>query len=688
MAARRLLEAEDLLRIRTPDDPRLNPEGTVVLFVLRVTDTEKNRYRSHLWRVSVDGKDARQLTFGEVADRSPRWSPDGTRIAFLRTKDKQTQIWMMSADGGEARPLTRLDEGDVGEPRWSPDGRRLAFTFRPIHPDFTQRAAKARQESGKSTPARHITRLHYREDGYGWRDCRQHIHVCDAATGEACQLTGGDEDDSDPAWSPDGKRLVFASNRCPDPEGRPYEIDLWIVPAARRGRPAARFTRLPTPVGYKGNCAWSPDGKWIAYTGVETADDPWMPSHDRLYVVSAVLRGRGAGQARCLTAGLDRGVGTLALSDVHAGYGASQAQWTDDSARLLFLAGDRGDASLYRVGLRGGKPIPVTGRGQVLTGFSAAGGTAAVVITSPTQVGDIHLLMIPSGAGPGRRPKPARLTDLNRSLHAEVRFARPEEVAFPSADGTRIQAWILRPPDFTPRRKYPFILYIHGGPHLQYGNAFFHELQWHAARGYIVLYCNPRGSANLSQARMADIRGAWGGKDAEDLLAAAGFGRRLPFVDRKRMAVCGGSYGGYSTNWLVGHTDQFRCAITDRSVVNMVSMWGQCDYPTRPDSYWKGNTWDDTETLVARSPLSFVAHCVTPLLIVHSEGDWRCPIGQAQELFAALKHLRKCPVEFVWYPPDTSHGMSRGGPPDLRLDRLHRYADWFDRYLKPGTRRP
>ncbi len=682
MKHKRPIEAEDLFRLRVPADPQLSPDGTRVLFVLRITDAEKNKYWSHLHVVDASGGDARPFTSGEVSDNAPRWSPDGTRIAFLRTKDKQTQLWTMPADGGEARPLTRLDEGDIGAPCWSPDGKRLAFTFRPAHPDFTQKAARARQESGRSTPARHLTRLHYREDGCGWKDCRQHINVCDAANGDVSQLTDGDEDDFDPAWSPDGRRLVFASNRCDDPEARPFEVDLWLVSATPLTPPATRFTRIPTPLGAKGNCAWSPNGKWIAYTGVASADDPWMPVHDRVWVVPAAGRGpRSAQKARCLTEGLDRGVGTLAMSDIHAGYGAGQAQWTGDSARLLFLAGDRGDAALYRVSLRGGKPIPVTGRGQVVTGFSAVNGHAAVVVTTPTQCGDIHLLMVPKGAGPGRRPRPARLTDLNAGLHAGVHLARPEEVWFPSADGTPIQAWLLKPPGFAPRRKYPFLLCVHGGPHLQYGNAFFHELQWHAGRGYVVLYPNPRGSANLTEAHMAASRGDWGGKDGEDLFAAAEYARNLSCVDRRRMGVCGGSYGGYATNWLVGRTNRFRCAITDRSVVNMVSMWGQCDYPSKPDAYWKGNTWDALETLIAQSPLTRAAHCVTPLLIVHSEGDWRCPIGQAQELFSALKQLRKCPVEFVWYPPETSHGMSRGGPPDLRLDRLRRYAEWFDRSL-------
>lgn len=675
MSTKRLITAEDLLKIKVVSDPRLSPNGTRVIFVVKVTDSEKNKYWSHLWMADAQGGDARQFSFGEVNDSVPRWSPDGKQIAFLRTKDKQTQIWMIAADGGEGNPLTKLDEGNIGEPKWSLDGKRLAFTFRPTLPTFTQKARKEREEKGKSTPPRHIKRLHYREDGYGWRDCRQHIWICEAMTGDAKQITDGDEDDFSPVWSPDSQMLAFASNRSADPEEKPYEIDIWIVSTELSSYPVSvsQFTKLLTPVGYKGNCAWSPDGKWIAYTGVESTDDPWVPKHDKIWVVSP-----SGGEMRCLTPTFDRGIGTLALSDVHSGYGTSQSQWTKDSSRLLFLAADKGNSVLYSIGLNGSEPVPITHGAQVVTSFSVSGNKLAFVVTTPTQLGDVYLI----DSLTSQRPRPIHLTDLHSDFHNEVHLAQAEEVWFDSTDGAKVQGWILKPPDFDEKQKYPFILYIHGGPHLQYGNVFFHELQWHAARGYVVMYTNPRGSDNLTEDYMACIRGAWGHKDYQDLMAATDYVEGLPYVGVARMSVCGGSYGGYSTNWLIGHTNRFKCAVTDRSVVSLISMAGQCDYPFKPDGYWKGNTWDLPETLLAQSPLSYMANCTTPVLIIHSEGDWRCPIGQAQELFTALKRLKKCHVEFVWYPSETSHGMSRSGPPDLRLDRLNRYAEWFDKYLK------
>ena len=678
MADTRPITADDLLRIKVVSEPQVSPDGSRVAFVVRVTDADKNKYWSHLWLVgaTADGEArpaARQFTYGEVGDGAPRWSPDGRQIAFLRTRDRQTQLWTIPADGGEARPLTRLDEGQIGAPAWSPDGTRLAFTFRPTHPDFTQAARKAREEGGKSTPARHITRLHYRLDGYGWLDCRQHVWVCDAITGAATQITAGDEDDGEIAWSPDGTHLVFVSNRSAEPEVTPAAVDLWLVAADQANEPASEFRRLPTPPGYKSGCAWSPDGRWIAYGGIETTDEaPWVAKYTKLWVVPV-----DGGEARCLTATLDRNLGNHTLGDIHPlAAGGGPIEWADDSSGLWFLAGDRGSTLLYRVGLDGGEPVALTGHGQVLTGFDRAGETIAAVITSPTQPGDVYRL------SPSTGEPPTRLTDLHADLLAEVHVAEPEEVWFDSADGTRVQGWLLRPPDFDAGRQYPGILSIHGGPHSQYGNVFFHELQWLAALGYVVLYPNPRGSTNVGEDDMACIRGAWGEKDYADLMAAADFAAGLPYVDEARMAVCGGSYGGYSTNWLVGHTDRFTCAITDRSVVSLVTQNGQSDIPMRPEGYFPGNTWDAPGVMLEHSPLTYLANCTTPLLIIHSEGDWRCPIGQAQELYHALKRLRRCHVEFVWYPPEANHGLSRGGPPDLRLDRLTRYAAWFERYLR------
>ena len=677
MAKRKVL-AEDLLAIKLVGSPQVSPDGTKGVFTVKTIDSEKNRYLSHLWLADLQTGEVRQFTFGEVADAAPRWSPDGTHIAFVRTdmREKRTQIWLIRVDGGEARPLTKLDEGSIGEPAWSPDGRKIAFTFRPVHPDWTQEARKQRQESGKSNPPRVITRLFYRLDGAGFLDLRQHLWVCDVQTGEAKQITDGDYDVGSPAWSPDGKWLAFVANRSDDPEEKPYEVDIWLV--APEG---GELTKVPTPTGYKGNLSWAPNGQWIAYIGHESKDDPWVPRNDKVWVVNP-----HTGEVRCLTEGLDRDVGNATLSDMREAFaGGDRPIWDAESQRLFFTVSDRGNCHLYTVALETAEPIPLTDGAMDIYAVSADKSASVFVlaVSKPTLPGELFVLRV-GAASAVTATELQPLTRLNGEWLEKVALSEPEEVWFESFDGTKVQGWLLKPPDFDPTKKYPLLLYIHGGPHAQYGNTFFHEFQWHAARGYIVFYTNPRGSMGYEEAFAAIIRGNWGEVDYKDIMAAADFAASLPYVDATRMAVAGGSYGGYMTNWIVTHTDRFCCAITDRSVVDLVSMAGTSDFPFKPDGYWEGNFWDRPEKLWAQSPLRYVANVKTPLLIIHSEGDLRCPIGQAEELFAALKRLKK-EVVFVRYPQETSHGLSRSGPPDLRIDRLNRIAEWLDKWCRSSS---
>lgn len=670
--ARRKVTAEDLLRIRVVGEPRVSPDGRRCVFTVKTIDAERNRYLSHLWMADLLRGEVHPFTSGEVSDATPRWSPDGTRLAFVRTdlREKRSQIWLIRSDGGEAWPLTRLEEGSIGGLVWSPDGTRLAFTFRPLHPDWTQEARKRREEKGQSNPPRVITRLFYRLDGAGFLDLRQHIWMCDSRSGQAWQITDGDYDDSSPVWSPDGRWLAFVSNRSDDPEEKPYEVDIWLVATDLPQYPVSSFHKVPTPVGSKGNLSWSPDGRWIAYMGIEGKEDPWVPRNARLWVVDPQTQ-----QVRCLTEDLDRYVGNVTLSDMREAFaGGGPPLWGPEGDRLFFTVSDRGNCHLYQVFLPEGAPRALTQGEMDLYAFDADGRASVLVLalSRPSQPGELFLW---------REGELQPLTDLNREWREEVHLSEPEEVWFESFDGTKVQGWLLKPPDFDPNRRYPLLLYIHGGPHAQYGNTFFHEFQFHAARGYVVMYCNPRGSTGYEEAFAAAIRGQWGEVDYKDVMAAADYAASLPYVDARRMAVAGGSYGGYLTNWIVGHTDRFRCAVADRSVVNLQSMAGTSDFPFHPDGYWEGNFWDRPERLWAQSPLRFAAQVRTPLLIIHSEGDLRCPIGQAEEWFAALRRLKK-EVVFVRYPAETSHGLSRSGPPDLRVDRLQRIAQWLDQHLQ------
>lgn len=666
MALRRKITAEDLLRLKLVSDPQLHPDGSKILFVVKGVDADKNRYFSHLWIVSAAGtQPERQFTFGEVLDSSPRWSPDGKQIAFLRTRDTETQIWIIPADGGEARPLTRIAEGRLGNLCWSPDGSRIAFTFSRTPDQWTKKAQEEREKAGRSSPPRVITRLQFRLDGVGFLDDRTHIWVAEVATGEATQVTDGDYDDASPCWSPDGKSIAFISNRSDDPDEKPYAEDIWLVSSA-----GGALHKLPTPPGYKEGLAWSPEGKLLAYNGVETQEDPWTPKNKGVWIVA--VDGKRAAQK--LTVSLDRTVGNVSISDTREAFsGTSAPIWSADGQWLFFLASDQGSTHLYKVSVQNQAVDQLTQGAIDITGISAdkQGTRLALAQGNALDPGEVYLW-----TGQEHR----QLTHLNQALLDELHLSVPEEVWYPSTD-LQIQGWILKPPDFDPSQTYPLILSIHGGPHAQYGHCFFHQFQLHAAQGYVVFYINPRGSMGREEEFAACIRGQWGSLDFQDVMAAADFAETLPYVDKHRLSISGGSYGGYMTNWVIGHTDRFACAVTDRSVVNLHSMAGTCDFVFHPEGYWKGNMWDRPDTLLAQSPLTYIANCQTPLLIIHSEGDLRCPISEADQLYAALKRLKK-EVVYVRYPVETSHGFSRSGPPDLRLDRLHRYSEWFEKYLK------
>ncbi|MCI2430536.1 S9 family peptidase [Candidatus Acetothermia bacterium] len=665
--SKRPIVAEDLMKLQYLGDPQISPDGRRVIFTVKTVESEKNRYLSHLWLADTESGDVRPFTFGEVSDASPRWSPDGKRIAFLRTKEKRTQIWLIPADGGEACQLTKLDEGGFSSLAWAPDGQKLAFAFRPTHPDWTQEALKKREESKRSNPPRIITRMHYRLDGFGFLDMRQHIWVCDAATGQAQQITDGDYDDHDLAWSPDGKYLAFVSNRSADPDDRPYiDQEIWIVPMT-----GGKLKKLPAPIGTKHSLAWHKNQ--IAYLASDDREDPWVPRHTRLWVVAA----DGSSEARCLTQSLDRTLGSTTLTDTQEAFsGGSSPIWSADGQKIFFIVSDQGNAHGYSVALDGQAPVALTnGPLNVVSASADRAEKFALLISRPTRPAEVFICSLTGSTLTLRA-----LTKLNEAFLNEVQISEPEEVWFSSKDGTNLQGWLLKPINFDPKKKYPLVLYVHGGPHAQYGNAFFHEFQYHAARGYLVFYTNPRGSTGREESFASAIRGHWGNLDFQDIMAAADYGASLPYIDAKRMAIAGGSYGGYMTNWVVGQTDRFKCAITDRSVVNLLSDFGTCDFPGTIEGYWAGDAWERTEPRWSQSPLKYVQNIKTPLLIIHSEGDLRCPIEQAEQLFIALKRLKR-EVVFVRYPKETSHGLSRSGPPDLRLDRLQRISAWLDRYL-------
>lgn len=671
----RPIAIEDLFRFRIVGDAQISPAGERVVFTVRRTDREKNKYFTSLWMADTTDGTARQFTGDGHCDTYPRWSPDGETIAFISDRSEPgSQIYIIHADGGEAERLTSLPEGNVTSIEWSPDGRRLAFTYRATPEERSEKAQKDRKEKGLSSPVRVHTSLNYRLDGMGYHDgSYAQIWVLDLASREAKALTGGPWPCGMPAWSPDGTRLVFVSNRKDDADLRGMYQELWTVPAD-----GGDLRLIPAPDGPKDSPVFSPDGRWIAYVGHTDPEDTWGGRNDRILI----LPSDGADGVRDLTGETDLAVGYLTLSDMHDVGGGRMVQWSADGTELFFTISAAGSTRLCRIAAAGGRIETLTPGDCELGSFSLNGDSSIVAYTLASAISPHEVYVQSTEDASIARV----ISQVNRHLRDEVLLQMPEEIELPNGDGGTIHTWVLQPVPFAEGQRYPCILYIHGGPALQYGGraAPFHELQWLAANGFVVVFSNPRGSAGYGEEYKRAIRGDWGNKDFADIMTVADYAADLPFVDADRMAIMGGSYGGYMTAWAVGHTDRFRCAIADRLVGNMHSMSGTTDFVWEHGKDFAGNAWDQPCDLWRCSPLKYAGQITTPLLLIHSDGDLRCPIEQAEQLFAALRWQRKT-VEFVRYPVETSHGLSRNGPPDLREDRLRRNLAWLQRWLEAST---
>ena len=657
---------DHLVAIPVLNDPQLSPGGEQVAFTVTRADRAANTYRINLWLVPAAGGDPRQLTTAAAKETSPRWSPDGTRLVFVSDRNGDKQLWVISVGGGEARAIT---SGKVSpaDPVWSPDGRWIAFVGKP-------EAARPREESDVKV----ISRLRYKQDGEGFWDGRwKQIFVVAAAGGRARQITTGDYDHLTPAWSPEGTMLAYAGNASPDAD-LSNTSDIWVLSIDGGSPRCLTNSRGPASVP-----AWSPDGRTIAYVGHDNAC--WAATNWGVWTVPA-----GGGEPVCLTAHEDRNVGHHIATDSRVHPPTGGLTWSRDGTRLIFMVSDGGNTQI--ASMAASPPTPDEGAGAAprrairletrgdheLIGCSldAAARRAVCIESDPATPGEIAVFDLGS---PLRR-----LTDLTGPALGPIALARPERFEFESLDGWTVEGWVMRPTNPVYGAKAPAVLAIHGGPHAAYGNAFFHEFQVLAAEGYGVVYLNPRGSQGYGERFTAATRHDWGGKDYEDLMR--GLDRALaehPWIDRERLGVAGGSYGGFMTNWIVGHTRRFRAGATMRSISNAYSQWGTSDLAYMKGMWeYPGDPWEAPQFYLERSPITYVREMRTPLLILHSEQDHRCPIEQGEQLFVALKK-QGVPTLFVRFPNE-SHDLSRNGQPRHRLERLRHITAWFRQYLVSG----
>lgn len=667
MGKKRGMTAEDLYQLQFISDPNISPAGNEVAYVVTTVNEEKE-YQAQIWIAGVK-EEPRSFTQGKKLDLSPRWSPTGDQLAFLSNRNGDKQIWVMSRSGGEARQLTRMYRG-IGAFQWSPEGKRMAFTsLVGVSEDetrlTTEKTDKEREmeKKDRTRKARVITDINYKSDDTGFlEDQKSQVWVMDLNTAEPRRVSQEMRNYGTPVWSPDGTRLVVM-REPEDAAYHPERSEMCVIDLVR-----GEETNILPPSHHALYPSWSPDGTKIAFFG-----------HQNEYMNATLLRiwivDLKTGKFQCLGEEVDLGSLDFGISDMRVGGVNPGPVWSLDGQAIYTMISEWGNTGIYRYGLDGTVEKVLGGTRQIFSfSMDVDRQRIAFTYTTPLNPGDLAVYDLFEG-------QETRLTDLHAELLEQLELSEPEEVRFTGADGWEIQGWLMKPIGFTEGQRYPVVLEIHGGPHAMYSHSFFHEFQLLAAQGMGVIYCNPRGSYGYGQKFVDAVRGDYGGKDYEDLMAFVDLAVQWDWVDQGRLGVTGGSYGGFMTNWMVGHTDRFQAAVTARSISNWTSFSGVSDVGAIfADWQHKADFIRDEEEMRRISPLTYVESIRTPLLILHGENDYRCPLEQAEQLYTYLKYLRR-ETQLVIFP-GSNHNLSRNGKPELRVERLQQIVGWFHRFFK------
>lgn len=671
----------DLLRLTWIADPQISPDGRRVAFTRVTVDPAPDTYLTSLWIASTSGGAPRALTFGG-RDSQPRWSPDGTRIAFLRSPadGKPPQLHVLPMGGGEAQRLTDLPKG-AGAPAWSPDGRWIAFTSGTdpaADGRTTAEAEEKEKQKPKKEPARIVTRPFFRLDNQGFYDFAHpdHVWIVDAAGDTPPrQLTAGPYGESQIAWSRDGKRILFLSDRRPEPWHGPENQDLYAA-AVDRATPATDDDGITLVADAEGPILAFHEGAHgtIAGTGLLLQEPPRSYDQGDLMLFEAPFPTR---VARVLTGPYDFEVGDSTIgSDQHPprGGGAMPLAFAPGGDFVYTAVGRHGAQRLARVNALDGTVEELTdGKREIIAGSATPDASKfALLVGSPERPGVLCVFDT-------RTRALTPLYDPNQALFAESKLGAVEEIWVPSFDGTKVQAWIVKPPGFDAKKKYPMILEIHGGPHTAYGMGFYHEFHVLAEAGYVVLYPNPRGSTTYGQQFGNVIQYEYPGDDYKDLMACVDHVIGLGYVDDQRLGITGGSGGGLLTNWAITQTHRFKAAITQRCVSEWESFWYSADFTQFSNTWFRNAPFEDHQDFRRRSPVALAASIRTPLLVLHSEEDWRTPIAQGEAMYRALIAQKKTAVMARF--PGEGHELSRSGAPSRRVQNQQLIRRWFDKWL-------
>ena len=665
--SKRPITAEDLNRIHYVQDPQISPDGKFVAFVKVTPDPPEKSYKRNIWLLPLPDGEAFQLTRGDK-DGQPRWSPDSSQLAFVSGRGDKPQIFLLptAAPGGEARALTTMENG-AHSPDWSPDGTRIAF-LAPMSEDERakednseeppqtidklegkhRKERKAEDELNRWDP-RPVWRIPYRQ-GMSYVDERYDqvyvINTGERAKGKPKRLTGLSAGYSQPRWSPDGGSLFTDRTMIPEGDEPWRERNIFRLDAETGEEAALTDGEYSAYAPYP-----SPDGKWIAYGRghIGITDLP-----ERLVVMAT-----DDSEERVINESLDREVFDLA--------------WSPESRLMLSIESDGNLQPWVYDPESDSLSQAQDGRFEIEQISAGVDGVMAMSLSAPSNPQELYILS---------RGELREATRFNHELLDEVIVQEVHELRFNSPHGA-LQGWYLLPVGYKDGETYPLALNIHGGPHAAWGfstKTMWHEWQFHAARGYAVFYCNPHGSGGYGEAFMRKLHATWGPVAMDDIMAGIDAIRALGIADEKRMAITGGSYGGYMTAWIISHTDRFKAAVSQRGVYNLSSFYGTSDVPLLISNEFDAEPWENHDVYWDNSPLKYAADIKTPLLLIHSENDFRVPIEQAEQLFAWVRRATDTPIHMLRYPRE-GHELSRSGEPSHRVSRLNEMINWFDRYV-------
>jgi dipeptidyl aminopeptidase/acylaminoacyl peptidase len=708
--AKRAITDKDLFNFVWVADPQISPDGSRAAFTRVVTDDKRTGYETSVWIVATSGNEAPvRLTNGKH-DGHPRWSPDGKLIAFLRAGEKDDsgkprppQIAILSLGGGEARIITDLPKGAAG-PVWSPDGKRLAFLSSTTPEDIEKeqhkkndaKAGGADTSASQGTNSKEsavagssgpdgdhesdihiITRAVYRDNDEGYLDFKRHEHIwvigvptTSDEPSKPVQLTSGDYDEGQLVWTHDGSRIYFLTSHVDEPYYETGSTEIYSV--ASTGGGPEKLTTIPMDIY---GLALSPDGRQVVFHG-SVSEPVRSYTQPDLWIMDLTPNA----QPHNLTANYDFDMGSSVFGDNAAPRGGSGAtlHWSPDGRWLFDIVEKQGRTPLVRVDAHTGAVTEITRGEQAVLDFSITPDArgAVALISTPVMIGDLFTVSM----GDKQEGAQTRITDASKALWSQLNITAPEEINYKSFDGLPIQGWIQKPPDFDPNKKYPLILNIHGGPHAAYGWVFDHEFQWMAAKGYVVLYINPRGSTSYGQDFGNIIQYHYPGDDYRDLMVGVDEVLKRGYVDPKKLGVTGGSGGGVLTDWTVTQTDRFAAAVSQRDISNWASWWYTADFTLFQPRWFKAPPFQDPKDYADRSAITFVEKIHTPMMFILGQSDYRTPQDSGgEQLFRALKFLKR-PTAMVVFPRET-HELSRSGEPWHRIERLDNIVGWFDKWL-------